>query len=440
MISTGERMHLSRRRLIAITTALLIGVAVAAIWPWTRKSARARGPLRQEAYLWQRAWTDSVRASLSEANSVFPSVCVLAAEIAWDQRQPKLARVGVDYAAIRRADMGMGVALRVGVYSGPFEAESPGARFVIETAESIVREAAAAETKLTELQIDFDCPTSELEGYRLLLEAIRRRVSPVPVTITVLPTWLKSPSFPALARASDGFVLQVHSLVRPTGVDAALALCDPKLARESVEMAGRMGVPFRVALPTYGYLVAFDTKDRFIGLSAEGPAGSWPPDARTRRVGADPAALAGLVQDWLADRPINLKGIIWYRLPVSSDTMNWRWATLKSVMAGRAPKPELRIRIKKEEPGLYGVELVNAGDNDASLRAEARLCWDGAELIAADALEGFETVAADHAIVFRSDRAASLRYLAPGEHRPIGWVRLNRDKEVQAHVSDANDK
>ncbi|MFI5379794.1 MAG: DUF3142 domain-containing protein, partial [Tepidisphaerales bacterium] len=402
-------------------------------------SARGRGAMRQEAYLWQRAWTDPVRESLNEANGVFPAVCVLAAEIGWDRGQPKVARAGVDYAAIRRAGMGIGVALRVRVYSGPFEAETPGTRCVIETAESIVREAAAAEIRLTELQIDFDCPSSKLQGYRLWLEAIRRRISPVPVTITVLPTWLGSPAFPALARASDGFVLQVHSLARPAGVDAELSLCEARSACQAVETAGRMGVPFRVALPTYAYLVAFDAGGRFIGLSAEGPAGSWPPDARTRRVGADAATMAGLVQDWLADRPINLKGIIWYRLPVSSDTMNWRWATLKSVMAGRAPRPELRVRLEKEEPGLYGVELVNAGDEDAPLRAEARLRWDDAELVAADGLEGFETVRADHGIAFRPDRAAPLQYLAPGEHRAIGWLRLNRDKEVQAYVSDATD-
>jgi hypothetical protein len=41
-------------------------------------------------------------------------------------------------------------------------------------------------------------------------------------------------------------------------------------------------VPFRVALPTYGYVLAFDRNDKFIRLSAEGPAKEWPDGAQLR--------------------------------------------------------------------------------------------------------------------------------------------------------------
>src|SRR4029077_5145510 len=97
--------------------------------------------------------------------------------------------------------------------------------------------------------------------------------------------------------------------------DAAFLLCDPAAAKKAVEAAARFRRPFRVALPTYGYVVAFDRQGKGGGLSAEGPLLSWPREAMVRVARSDPAAMAGLVRTWTADRPAALSGILWYRLP-----------------------------------------------------------------------------------------------------------------------------
>ena len=51
-------------------------------------------------------------------------------------------------------------------------------------AASLVAEARTNHLNLSELQIDFDCAESKLDGYRVWLTAIQRRVAPLPVTIT----------------------------------------------------------------------------------------------------------------------------------------------------------------------------------------------------------------------------------------------------------------
>src|SRR5260370_34547670 len=112
--------------------------------------------------------------------------------------------------------------------------------------------------------------------------------------ITTLAGWLNQPGFRALIAASDGYVLQVHSVEEPGSYDAPFTLCDPKTALAAVEKASSFGIPFRVALPTYGYLVAFAANGRFVGLSAEGPAKSWPADAKLREERSDPVAMGTL--------------------------------------------------------------------------------------------------------------------------------------------------
>jgi hypothetical protein len=78
-------------------------------------------------------------------------------------------------------------------------------------------------------------------------------------------------------------------------------------------------LPFRVALPTYAYLVAFDAK----GITARHFRRGSPLRVAARFAGgpleADPTELALLVNEWMQKRPALMTGIIWYRLPVKAD-------------------------------------------------------------------------------------------------------------------------
>ena len=120
-------------------------------------------------------------------------------------------------------------------------------------------------------------------------------------------------------------------------------------------LAGKINVPFRVALPTYGYLLAFDKSGKFIGLSAEGPNKSWPVDVQLREVRTDPLEMARLVQFWATNRPSTLRGIIWYRFPTIVDNFNWHWKTLGAIVASRFPRESFRGETRLIETGLVEI-------------------------------------------------------------------------------------
>jgi hypothetical protein len=415
-----------RRVLVVVTVA----AAAVLVWRFVIRPPvpRAAGPLPHAAYVWQRAWTGPVREAVTGAGAApaLGGLVVLGAEVAWEGGAPRVARVRPDADALRASGLPVGLALRIGPYAGPFAAGGEPFGLLARLAESLVAESAAAGVAPRELQVDFDCAESKLDGYRVWVEALRRRVAPVPLTFTALPSWLDAGAFRRLAAAADGFVLQVHSLERPAGPDAPLALCDPAAARRAVERAARAGVPFRVALPTYGYLVAFDRGGRFLGIAAEGPRPGWPDDARVREVGADAAAMAGLVRGWTADRPAALRGVIWYRLPVETDALNWRPATLDAVRAGRVPRAVLRAETRRPQPGLVEIDLVNDGDGDAALAGvSVTTRWGGERLVASDALNGFERADEGPGVLrLRGAAAPPAGRLRAGERRLVAWARL----------------
>jgi hypothetical protein len=200
--------------------------------------------------------------------------------------------------------------------------------------------------------------------------------------------------------------------------------------------------PFRVALPTYGYLVAFDANGKYLGLNAEGPARNWPSNAIVKTVSADAAQMAQLVQVWTNDRPSNMAGVIWYRLPIDEDRLNWRWPTLAAVMEGRTPQPQLRAEIRRPQQGLVEVDLVNAGEADASLdSARVQVDWSEGQVLASDTSDGFQRVPdnSQQSLLMAAEPAPP--QIAPrinaGDRKTIGWIRLDRDQEVRAHVQTA---
>lgn len=322
-----------KHRTILLSALLVVAIVCVTAWVlvfWP--GHRVNGRLRHEAYVWQRAWTGAVRNAVAQHATNFSALCVLKAEVSWKGGKPQVARVAVDYPTLSETQSPIGIALRIGPYAGPFTTNDSIATVIANLAVSIVAEARSNHVKLAELQIDFDCAESKLDGYRVWVEAIQHRIAPLPVTVTALPSWLGSQAFKRLAAVANNYVLQVHSVERPKDIHAPFTLCDPKAARRAVERAGRIGVPFRVALPTYGYTLAFDPAGKFIGLSAEGPRPNWPTNAALREVRTDATEMANLVQRWTASRPQAMRGIIWYRLPVATDKFNWRWETLRDIV------------------------------------------------------------------------------------------------------------
>jgi hypothetical protein len=227
--------------------------------------------LPHDVYVWQRAWNQPVLDALKEQSTNFQQVVALAAEVTWKDKQPRVTRVPLDYAALRECGRPCGLALRIGPSAGPFRSNDATALTLAALARALVEGARSNRLSPAELHLDFDCAESRLDGYRVWAGLLRREIAPVPLVLTALPSWLRQPAFARLAAASDGYILQVHSLERPKSFHAPFTLCDPAAARRAVEAAGKIPVPFRVALPTYAYHVGFDAKDKFTGLDSHGP-------------------------------------------------------------------------------------------------------------------------------------------------------------------------
>ena len=394
--------------------------------------ARCSEDFRQQAYVWQRAWTPAVRDAFQSHRGAFSELILLAGEISWHNSRPKFTKVALPFDLLRGGGAPIGFALRIGPFAGPFSDRDATAASVAGIAASILNEAVSNGLAVRELQVDFDCAESKLAGYAQWVRAIKEAVKAVTVTVTALPSWLDEPAFRELAAAADGYVLQVHSLQRPKSYDASFTLCDPELARAAVERAGRIGIPFCVALPTYGYLLAFAADGKFVGLSAEGPAKSWPASAKLREVRADPAALARLAQDWALARPSAMRGVIWYRLPTIEDNLNWRWPTLDAIIHLRSPREKFRAETRRVEAGLYEISLLNEGDLDVSSRLAVDVHWTGAHMQAGDGLRGFE-LAEVNSLSARLQSKAVVR-LRAGDHWTLGWIRLTKDAEVKLEI------
>ncbi len=394
---------------------------------------QAVGPLTHEAYVWQRAWTEPVRDAITQHGSSFSELTVLCAEVSWKGKQPQVIPVPLDYSILTNVPCPVGLAFRIGPCPTAIATNDATKAFLADVAASLIAEARSRRLAPRELQIDFDCSESKLDGYRAWVEAFRHKVTQVPVSITALPSWLDKPAFKRLAAAADGYVLQVHSLQRPRASDEPFTLCEPAAARRAVERAGQIGIPFRVALPTYGYLTAFDTAGRFVGLSAEGPSKTWPATVQLREVRANPLELAQLVQFWTTNRPTAMRGIIWYRLPVTDDTLNWRWPTLGAIVAQRFPRESMRVESRRVEPGLVRISLVNDGELDISSRLTIRVRWPDARLVAGDGLRDFEFVDGGPSTAKFQTGKEPCRVPA-GETRVVGWLRLSEDREVQIEL------
>jgi hypothetical protein len=395
----------------------------------------------QEVYVWQRQPSSALTQALDTAKTQVDGFDVLGAEIAWSGGQPEIFRPTLDFAQLSKLGRPVGLVLRVGAYPGPFQAGDAAAKTLATVAASLLAEARAGGLTPAELQIDFDCAEAKLDGYRVWLGALRGATGPMPLIFTALPVWLKhEKEFAALAHAADGFILQVHSLDKPTGPDAAFTLCDPAQARVWAAQAGQVGVPFRLALPTYGYLVAFDAAGKFFALAAEGRAPDWPATTQVRVVRADAPALAQLEQALAKAPPPHCTGVIWFRLPVAGDQLNWAWATLQVVLRGETPVSKFTVAVEWPEPGLAEISLVNAGQTTEPPPARVALRWSAdTPPQAADGLAGFHLELKNNdgqgwALNVSPPPEVSL---APGGRLKIAWLRFAHDLSLTANLSAA---
>ena len=411
-------------------------------------SVSLRAGWTQEAYVWQRQWTPQVIESVKAFAPRLDGLQVLAADIHWTDGQPRGSLVPYDAPTLAALRTPLTLVMRIAPYAGPFHQDDKAARFIVEQADRLLRQARTEEVTVAEFQIDFDCAESKLDGYREWLLALRDKLSQshpgVHLSFTALPVWLRHQGdFRQLAAVADSFVLQVHSLEKPTTFDAPISLCDPDRSRGWIAQAAAVGVPFRVALPTYGYEVIFDEAGRFQALVAEGPRPQWTAGTRVRIVRSDPVEMAKLARQLAENPPRHCLGIIWFRLPVDSDRLNWSQRTLETILDGQIPASGLTAHAQWSESGdgLATIYLENTGETALPFPAQVSLSWsDNPQTIpiAWDS-NGIFAMSLDRdtrsARISTSALPASAT-LAPGQRLALGWLRFNQPVSLQVRLTD----
>lgn len=403
-------------------------------------------PWTNEAYVWQRQASPEIDAALQNSRELLDGFCVLAAEISWRDRKPQTVRPRLDFAKLAALGKPVGLALRINTLPSTARFSDHTATIVAE-ATALLAAARDAGLAPSELQIDFDCPESKLAQYGDWLAALKpiAAANKTPLTFTALPAWLKHETqFVALARETGGFVLQVHSLEKPENANLAFTLCDPraalKWAAQADKLAARAGTPFRIALPTYGYMLGFDSNDRFIGIAAETPR-DWPANTSLRTVRANPSELQELAKKLAAQNFDRASGLIWFRLPVESDRLAWTAETFAAVVQNKPIVTKLAAEVQRTRPGLAEIVILNRGQTAEPLPMTVCVAWTrGFVPSSNDGLLGYEfyydSDARDTFIVTRST-ATPARFpdeLAPGQSRSIGWIRFDFSDDKPAET------
>lgn len=371
-----------------------------------RKESRSAPAI--EAYVWQDPDRSEVTEAIQLAKDTVTRFHARAAELRWNGRKFAVERpVGKQLPS-----PGCGLVLRIGSSASGLDWDPD----QIAQVAAVVRSLASLSP--AEIQCDYDCPQRRLTRYQTLLDSPQQAAGTVPVVPTVLPSWLDETAFKALVRDRPGYVLQVHSLGLPKHPADPVTLFDPAAARIAVKRASALGVPFRVAMATYGCEVWFDPNGRVIEVvSEDAPSREMVPASRSFAF-ADPIESSKLVRQWLDDTPDGLRAVIWYRLPIAGDRRNWSWSTLSQVAKGEQAASALRFE-GEDHAGTSDLFVVNRGGFPEPLPREIRVTSP--------------VVTADGAGAYRLEpQAGGLRFILrpeiwpwidPGKKIPAGWLR-----------------
>ena len=363
--------------------------------------------LKVEAYVWQTADRADVRDAVRKSGGLVSRLHFRAAEMRWDD--------GTFVTQWFVKDLPVpdcGLVVRIGASASGLDW----------TPEQIAQVSAvfekAAEFSPSEIQCDFDCPQKKLGSYKSLLDALQNVVGEIPLVPTALPSWMAERDFGSLVEGRPGYVLQVHSLQLPERAEEPTVISDPEKARSAARKAAALGVPFRIAMATYGCEVRFGADGKVLDVVSEDLV-EMPPGAVSRSFAlADPVESAKLIVEWKKERPEGLQSIVWYRLPIAGDRRNWPMETLRLVALGKLSDP-VAVLEATSGPGARDLSLANHGKFPVRLPREIRILTPTS---AADGGGAYRATSGGEGVKFLL-RDDIWPWLDPGKSIASGWLR-----------------
>lgn len=358
--------------------------------------------LTHEAYVWQRSWTPAVGVAVREGTADFAALRVLVLQQVGEER----IAVSPDLDALRERGLPLRAVLRIEGSRPRADAGALGSAMAL-----VVQQWRAHGLHVDGVEVDHDCASAALADYADWLRVFQSELPrDLVLSITALPSWLEAPAGLGVLRdAADETVLQVHAVEawRSALVDASSTL---RWARAWQAQSAR---PFRIALPAYGLRVQLGRDGRPAAVDAEGAIDRSGQAAQERR--ADPVEVAAIVRALQAEPLPQLKGLLWFRLPVAGDRRSWAPATLSAAMRGEAPEARIELQAVARGGGLHDLVLQNVGSTDAQAPAYIQLPAH------CPLVEGVGTYRS--AVEPAGLKAAQPVWLAPGATLALGFAR-----------------
>ena len=380
---------------------------------------RAPQALPQQAYIWQRQWSPAVGVAMQASEQLVGGWRVLAAELT-AQRQWKTANP--DWQALKTTQHAIVMVVRLDGRTESLDAATH-ARIG-----ALLARWRQQGVPIAGVEIDYDCPTSQLPAYRNFIDTLRQSLErDATLSITALPTWLNSPELGKLLAAADESVLQVHAVMNPRQ-----GLFDTERAQAWLKAyAKQTSHPWRVALPSYGTRVSWDDNGRISAVESERPL--LAPGNAAQELTASPLVVSAFLAQLDKNPAPGLVGVVWFRLPTEDDVRNWSLPTWQAVLARQplasAVTAEARANTHNAQPGLHDLTLHNNGNADSTLPLIVRI--DAAPACdAADGINGYALEADAKGKYLRRTRDGLLR---AGYQRNIGWARCGQ-QHIQLHV------
>lgn len=294
-------------------------------------------------YVWQRKWNEPVEAAVrQELDRGDHGLYILGGEIEYEGEKAVWKNVFMPDGLWTNAQVTAVLRLPVKALENP----KASAQAVIEQARKLA---------VKRIQLDVDVPERKLHRYAELIAAVRSNSAWRFdfIGATFLPCHLDHNAIVEVLALVDEPVIQLHGIDPPKCRADGWSLMNRKTVLTAMKSAKKLDARFKMALPTYAYILFFKKDGLFRRLYAEGLRD----DSVVLKAEESPEIAAPdltLLHELMTSS--DALRVLWFRLPVSgSDRWTLSKETILALERGELPKPGLEIEMRRVSPTVVDV-------------------------------------------------------------------------------------
>ena len=372
-------------------------------------------------YIWQKKWNNQIAESILKVEKYNLTYYIFAGDISYENKKWGFRKISVVWKYLKNTKKII-LVFRI-TQNAAAVLNSVNSEKFIEGLKlficDIVNQAKEEEVAIQGIQIDYDCPSKKLAGYKKLLKVINRHFFKSEISITALPDWLDYNEFTELAGYCDYYVMQLHSFDIPKNNAELNITPEIEQVKKYIKLCLKVKIPFFVALPTYGYEVNYNDSYAVTALRAENTNFGQYRYFKKKIVAANIEKTLQ-IKKYLENLKIKLlKGIIWFRLPVENDIFNWSLKTFSAVMENCLTKSDCKIILEKSKDGAIGVFIENAGEANSFTENICGLNLKNSRIESFDLKKGFYLTSSNSLLISKP--------ILAGQRIYAGWIRLKNN-------------